>query len=83
MSEECGNAGVSVPKAMFWTVVGNGLMGFFALVAFIFSIPSVSAALNDASGFPLVYALALRFDSSIVLGFVFLNFFVLMVSNVA
>lgn len=83
MSEECQGAGVSVARTMFWTVLGNGAMGFTALIAFIFAIPSVSGALNDPSGFPLVYALNLRFDSGVVLGFLFLNWLVLMVSNVA
>ena len=83
MSEECQGAGVSVARAMFWTVLGNGAMGFAALIAFIFSIPSVSDALNDPSGFPLIYALKQRVDSNVILGFTFMNFLVLMVSNVA
>jgi choline transport protein len=83
MSEECGNAGISVPRAIMWTVVGNGLMGFFALVAFIFSIPSTNAALNDPSGFPLIYALRLRFDVGVVIAFVFINWLVLTISNIA
>lgn len=68
---------------MVWTVLGNGAMGFIALISFIFSTPSVPDALNDPSGFPLVYALNLRFSHSVTLGFVFMNWLLLMVSNVA
>lgn len=83
MSEECAGAGVSVPRTMFWTVLANGMMGFAALIAFLFAIPSVTAALNDASGYPLVHALSLRISTSGVIAFLALNWLVLMVSNVA
>ena len=71
------------PELWYGTVLGNGAMGFVASIAFIFGIPNVSAAINDPSGFPLVYALNLRFSHNVTLGFVFLNWLLLMVSNVA
>lgn len=83
MSEETAAAGLSVPRTMFWTVLLNGGMGFTALIAFIFAIPSVNDALNDPSGFPLVYALRIRINSDGILAFLALNWIVLMVSNVA
>ena len=55
MSEEIRDAGVSVPRAMFWSYIANGTVGLVLLIAYLFSIPSVDDALADPSGFPFIY----------------------------
>jgi amino acid transporter len=57
MSEEVHNAGLTVPRAMVWTILGNGTLGLVATVSFIFAVPNVHDALNHPSGFPIIYAL--------------------------
>ncbi|EED17336.1 GABA permease, putative [Talaromyces stipitatus ATCC 10500] len=55
MSEEVKDAGRSVPVAIAWGYFSNGLMAVVVLIAYLFSMPSVDDALNDATGFPFLY----------------------------
>ena len=55
MAEEVKNAGVNVPRAMVWSYFGNGIVALVFLITYLFSIPSVDDALDDASGFPFIY----------------------------
>ncbi|QDS69697.1 hypothetical protein FKW77_009736 [Venturia effusa] len=58
LSEEVKDAAKSVPRAMMWSFVLNGTVGFFVLVAFLFAIPDISAALSpetNPSGFTFLY----------------------------
>ena len=73
MSEEVADSGMSVPRAMFWSVSINASIGFVALVTFLFSMPSVDDAINDASGYALVYVLNLAGSPSLTLGLMFLQ----------
>lgn len=55
MAEEVKDAGRNVPIAIVWSYVGNGLIALVFLVTFLFAMPSVEEALDDASGFPFIY----------------------------
>ena len=55
MAEEVKNAGINVPRAMVWSYFGNGIIALVFLITYLFSIPSVDDALDDASGFPFIY----------------------------
>ena len=49
------DAAVAVPRAMFWSFITNGIIGLGLVVSVVFSIPSLSDALNDPSGYPFIY----------------------------
>ena len=83
MSEEVADSGMSVPRAMFWSVLINASIGLLALVTFLFSMPSVDDAINDPSGYALVYVFNLTGNTNLTLGLMFLQLLLLMVSNVA
>jgi amino acid transporter len=55
MSEEVKDASKYVPVAIAWGYIGNGLLALVVLIAYLFSIPSVDDALNDATNFPFIY----------------------------
>lgn len=55
MSEEVKDASRSVPIAIAWGYFSNGIMAIVLLIAYLFAIPSVEDALNDATGFPFLY----------------------------
>lgn len=58
LSEEVKTAAKSVPKAMMWSFVLNGIVGFVVLVSFLFAVPDIGAALDPAtnpSGFVFLY----------------------------
>ena len=57
MSEEVLDAGLSVPRAMIWSLVINGTMGLIFVFTFAFSVPSISEALNDPSGYAFMWVL--------------------------
>ena len=65
MSEEVLDAGVSVPRAMMWSLAINGTMGLIFVFTFAFSIPSIDEALHDPSGYAFlwVFRTALKDDS--------------------
>lgn len=70
MSEEVKDAGIVVPRAMITSFFVNGLMGLVALISFLFIIPSVEDALNDDSGFPLLYAMRYSMSDGATTGIV-------------
>lgn len=55
MAEEVKDASKYVPIAIAWGFVGNGFVAIILLITFLFAMPSVEDALNDASGFPFIY----------------------------
>ena len=55
MSEEVKDAGVTVPRAIVWSYISNGLMGILLLITYLSCIPSVDDAVNDPSGYPFLY----------------------------
>ena len=83
MSEEVLDAGLSVPRAMMWTFLLNGTLGFIITIAFIFSIPSIPDCLADPSGFPLIYVLNLSLSPTGTLGMFILSLILLMLGNIS
>ena len=54
MSEEIKNAAVVVPKAIVFSIVLNGFLGFGIALALIFCIGDIDAALNTKTDFPFI-----------------------------
>ncbi|KAI0475372.1 amino acid transporter [Xylariaceae sp. FL0804] len=54
MSEEIQNAAVIVPRAMVFTVILNGALGLGILIAVLFCITDIEAALASPTGFPIM-----------------------------
>jgi choline transport protein len=58
LSEEVKTAAKSVPRAMMWSFVLNGLVGFIVLITFLFAVPNISNTLDPSlnpSGFAFLY----------------------------
>jgi choline transport protein len=57
LSEEVKNAAKSVPRAMIWSFVLNGTVGFIVLIAFLFSLPDFDSLdpEKNPSGFVFLY----------------------------
>lgn len=58
VSEEVEMAGAAVPRAMMWSFTLNTIPAFFVLIAYMFSLPDLDAALSpdtNPSGFPFIY----------------------------
>ena len=54
MSEEIRNASITLPRAMMWTVVVNGSLGFVMLVTFCFCLGDVETILSNPDVMPFV-----------------------------
>ena len=54
MSEEIHNAAVVVPKAILFSIVLNGLLGFGMALSLLFCIGDIDAALNTRTNFPFI-----------------------------
>lgn len=54
MSEEIKDASSVLPRAMMWTVVINGSLGFVMLVTFCFCVGNVDEALKDHLVMPFI-----------------------------
>ncbi|KAF2150891.1 amino acid transporter [Myriangium duriaei CBS 260.36] len=52
MAEEVRNANIVVPKVMFRSLLINGSLALLATVMFAFSLPNITAAIADATGYP-------------------------------
>ncbi|KAJ6151137.1 hypothetical protein N7470_007731 [Penicillium chermesinum] len=52
MAEEVANASTAIPKAIITTVLINGSLGFGMLIAVLFSLGDIKAALNSSTGYP-------------------------------
>ena len=55
MSEEVKNAAQTVPRAIAWGYVLNGLLGLGLMVAYLFALTSIPDALSHPTGFPFLY----------------------------
>lgn len=54
MSEEVHNASTVIPWAMISSIVLNGVLGFALLIALLFCLGDIDAALTSATGFPFI-----------------------------
>lgn len=54
MAEEVKNAAVNVPRSMFFTIFVNGALVFGSIIALLYSIGDVDAALNSPTGWPFI-----------------------------
>lgn len=52
MSEELRDASRTLPLAMIWTIVSNGLLGFIMLVTFCFMLGDVESVISSPTGQP-------------------------------
>ncbi|KAJ7772241.1 GABA permease [Mycena metata] len=57
MAEEVKSAGLSVPSAMIWSYILNGILAMFIFLAYLFTLTSPEDALNDPTDYPFVWAL--------------------------
>lgn len=55
MAEEIHNASIIVPRSMVTSVLINGVFGFAALMALLFSLSDVENALMSPTGYPFMY----------------------------
>lgn len=55
MSEEIRDAGITVPRTMFWSYTLNGVLGVVMLVTYLFCITDLNSALNDPSAYPFLW----------------------------
>ena len=55
MAEEIHNAAIIVPRSMVTSVLINGVFGFAALMALLFSLTDVENALLSPTGYPFMY----------------------------
>ena len=72
MSEEIKEAGVTVPRAMVYSYLLNGLLGLIFLIAYLFAITNLGTALDEPNGYPFLWVLAQAVDTGGVLGLSFL-----------
>jgi len=54
MSEEIQNANINVPKSIFASMLLNGLMGFIILLATMFGLGDIDAALASPTKYPFI-----------------------------
>ena len=54
MSEEIKDSSLTLPRAMMWTVVINGSLGFVMLVTFCFCLGDVEVILSNPNVMPFV-----------------------------
>lgn len=58
MSEEIKDAGKTVPRAMLGSYILNGVLGLVFLISYMYMITDVTAALDDATGYPHIWVFA-------------------------
>lgn len=54
MSEELRDASYSLPRAMIWTAILNGAMGFVMIVTFCMLIGDLEEVLSSPTGYPFI-----------------------------
>lgn len=54
MSEEIKTPRIGVPRAMIWSLIINGVMGFALLIAILFGMGDMQTALATPTGFPMI-----------------------------
>lgn len=55
MAEEISDAAINVPRAMVYSYVINGILALGFLIAYLFCLVDVDAAINDPSTYPFIY----------------------------
>ncbi|KAA6408204.1 MAG: amino acid transporter [Lasallia pustulata] len=55
ISEEVRDAAFTVPRTMFWSYILNGALGVVMLTTYLFCITDLDTALNDPSGYPVLW----------------------------
>lgn len=64
MAEEVYNATTVVPWAIVSTIIVNGVMGLALLIALLFCLGNVNAALNTPTGYPFIEIFAQATNSN-------------------
>ena len=54
MSEEIQNANINVPRSIFVSMILNGVLGLAILLATLFGIGDIDAALDTPTGYPFI-----------------------------
>lgn len=54
MAEEAANANVAIPRAILLSVLINGTLGFTMLIATLFCMGDVQAAIETPTGYPFI-----------------------------
>lgn len=83
MSEEAKNSGMTVARAMVWSISINGLMGLIAVVSFVFAMPSLTDAINDPSGFPMIYVYRLAGGNDVAICLVLIQLILCQFGNIS
>lgn len=55
MAEEVQNAPVVIPRAILFSVIINGAFGFAMVIALLFCLGNLEAALQSPTGYPAMY----------------------------
>jgi choline transport protein len=64
MSEEIKDASITLPRAMLWTVIINGFLGFVMLVTFCFCLGNVDIILSNPDVMPFVQTFLIATNSN-------------------
>jgi len=64
MAEEISDAGKTVPQAMWRAYLMNGIIGLVFVISYMFAITDVSAALDDATGYPHMWVFSQAFSGN-------------------
>jgi choline transport protein len=81
LSEEVKDAGLTVPRSMWWSFVLNAAMGLLFIITFLFAMPNVSDALNYP-GFAFFYVLTKAMPTSGVNALAIIGIFLLVGGNI-
>ncbi|KAJ9632791.1 hypothetical protein H2204_007666 [Knufia peltigerae] len=54
MAEELKNASKILPRAMIWTIIVNGALGFVMLVTFLYTLGDLEEDLATPTGYPII-----------------------------
>jgi len=82
MAEEVRDAGLTVPNAIISTFSINALLGLIMMVSFVFCVPSIDDAINDPTGYPILYVLQLAMPAYGTICVAVLLMVLMQVSNV-
>ena len=83
MAEEVKDSGLSVPRAIFWTIIINAMLGLIATITFIFVIPSLHDAINDPTGFSMIYVFGYWTGTNGAIALVLIQLVLVQVSNIS
>lgn len=65
MSEEIKDASITLPRAMMWTIVINGSLGFVMLVTFCFCLGDVNVILSNPNIMPFIQTFFIATESHV------------------